>query len=92
MDSDGGWFKVQSGATIELTLNQNTSTTPERVDYLIAPTGTEMTPKLIGSSSQAGSWLVNWVVPDSLSAHIFATVYLPDGRTVTTDMLNVYAE
>jgi LysM repeat protein len=92
MGAADGWLKVQTGSTVKLTLS-NIIAAPVRVEYMMSPTGTGMTPTLIGSTTEFGVWSVDWVVPSSaISAHIFAQVYMDDGNSFATETLNVYAE
>jgi LysM repeat protein len=87
-----GWTKLQAGGTVELNLTYDTDNPPTRVEYYLAPTGTGITPSLIGSSEGSASWPLNWTVQAGMLGYVHAKVYTASGNVYETTAIQIMAE
>ncbi len=85
----GGWITLQPGVQITLQWEQNTSETPDHVDFDFSPTGTGVTPTVIGTANATQGWAMQWVVPSGLLAHLSAVATMTDGTIRTTPLYSV---
>ncbi len=83
-----GWYTLQAGATVTITW-PDAPIGATRIDFSFAPTGTGITPQVIGSdlSPQDGA-LIAWVVPGG-SGHLQASATMPGGSIQSSQIVSL---
>ncbi|MBZ0302835.1 MAG: LysM peptidoglycan-binding domain-containing protein [Anaerolineae bacterium] len=92
---DGGWQVVQTGAAVTLTWASAPTANVQSVEFYLTPTGTGMSPQLIGTdSSPADGASYVWTVPGGLSGYLSAIAFTTEGREIVpiNNNVNVYSE
>jgi len=85
-----GWTTLQAGATVTIAW-PDAPIGATRVEFTFAPTGTGMTPEVIGTDlSPADGALITWAMPAG-SGHIQANAITPDGATQSSQIMSVVA-
>lgn len=86
---DANWLKVMPGAAVEVVWVD--TGTPTRVEFYLAPTGTGITPSLMGADySGSDGWAIAWTVPQGVTGYWSAKAYFADGTVWETASLSVY--
>jgi hypothetical protein len=86
---DGGWYTLQPGITVAIAW-PDAPVGATRVDFTLAPTGTGTTPQTIGTDlNPADGSLITWNVTSGITAHLQGVATMPDGSTVTSELVNV---
>lgn len=89
-----GHYTLEAGRTVNLSWPD----APENatsIDFLLTPTGTGTADaeQVIATDYQPTDGQgATWQVPGGIWAHLHAEAHLPDGRTVNSQIVNVYAE
>lgn len=87
----GGWVQLRGGATVTITW-PDAPVGASIVEFTLAPTGTGMTPQVIGTDTTlANGAAITWAVPGGISAHVQANGSMPDGSVQQSQLVNVYA-
>lgn len=87
-----GWITLQAGSTVELNITYTGDNPPLRVEYYLAPTGTGMTPTLIGSAEGTSSWGASWTVQSGVVGYVNAKVYAASGNVYDTTAIQVMVQ
>jgi hypothetical protein len=89
---DGSTYLLQSGATVTIDW-PNAPRGATEVDFFLAPTGTGMSPQPIGADrSPADGATITWGVLPGVTGHIQATAAMPDGSTVSSQLVLIVGQ
>lgn len=82
-----GWYELKNGEAALLTWTE-APTTASRVEFYSAPSGTGMTPTLIGTDNNLSDGAgISWQAPAGFMGHLSAKVYMSDGYVYETPTL-----